>query len=147
MRFKNNIKDTGEIGENDIENAGSIEETKIDLTNSKEVSEDYSNSFNKNSNQAFPIGNSLIKSKFRDKTRKSTMVDSPNKMEIESFETKDSGNWRIDLLNTPIMARSGDRIRQDLLSKLTYNKVWVTPSERQSSHQTVFIYDWDDTLL
>ena len=75
------------------------------------------------------------------------MVDSPNKMEIESFETKDSGNWRIDLLNTPIMARSGDRIRQDLLSKLTYNKVWVTPSERQSSHQTVFIYDWDDTLL
>ena len=48
MRFKNNIKDTEEIGGNDIENAGSIEETKIDLTNSKEVSEDYSNSFNKN---------------------------------------------------------------------------------------------------
>ncbi|CAI2366092.1 unnamed protein product [Moneuplotes crassus] len=75
------------------------------------------------------------------------MLDSPNQVTVESYETTESGNWRLDLLNTPIMARSGDRIRQDLLSKLTYQKIWLTPSEKPESHQTVFIYDWDDTLL
>lgn len=64
-----------------------------------------------------------------------------------SFTTKDSGNWRLDLVKNSKMARSGDRIRQDLLSKLTYQKIWLTPSQKPSSHQTVFIYDWDDTLL
>jgi hypothetical protein len=64
-----------------------------------------------------------------------------------SFTTKDSGNWRLDLVKKPNMARTGDRIRQDLLSKLTYKKIWLTPSQKPSTHQTVFIYDWDDTLL
>lgn len=64
-----------------------------------------------------------------------------------SFTTKDSGNWRLDLVKNSKMARSGDRIRQDLLSKLTYQKIWLTPSQKPSTHQTVFIYDWDDTLL
>lgn len=87
------------------------------------------------------------KIKARDRGRKFSMMDSPNQVTVESYETKESGNWRLDLLNTPIIARSGDRIRQDLLSKLTYQKIWLTPSEKPDSHQTVFIYDWDDTLL
>lgn len=91
--------------------------------------------------------NRIKKIKARDRTRKLSMMDDPNQVALESYETTESGNWRLDLLNTPIMARSGDRIRQDLLSKLTYQKIWLTPSEKPTTHQTVFIYDWDDTLL
>jgi len=43
--------------------------------------------------------------------------------------------------------RTGDRIRNDLLSKLAYKKVWLTPCEKPKSHQDVIIFDWDDTLL
>lgn len=64
-----------------------------------------------------------------------------------SYTTKDSGNWRLDLVKNTGMARTADRIRRDLLSKLTYQKIWLTPAEKPGTHQTVFIYDWDDTLL
>lgn len=64
-----------------------------------------------------------------------------------TYTTKDSGNWRLDMIKAAPIARTGDRIRSDLLSKLTYQKIWLTPFEKPSTHQTVFIYDWDDTLL
>lgn len=64
-----------------------------------------------------------------------------------SFTTKDSGNWRLNLVKTATIARTGDRIRRDLLSKLTMSKIWLTQAQKPESHQTVFIYDWDDTLL
>ena len=68
--------------------------------------------------------------------------------EIEtSYTTKDSGNWRLEMVKKTEFARDGNRIRNDLLSKLVYKKIWLTPSEKPTSHQTVFIYDWDDTLL
>ena len=85
---------------------------------------------------------------------KKDRVDSEEiKEEIEadlietSFASKDSGNWRLNLIKTSAVARTGDRIRRDLLSKLTLSKIWLTPSQKPESHQTVFIYDWDDTLL
>ena len=87
------------------------------------------------------------KLKARDRTRKLSHFDNPDHVEVISFATQESGNWRLDLVKAPPMARSGDRIRRDLLSKLTYQKIWLTPSEKPDSHQTVFIYDWDDTLL
>lgn len=63
------------------------------------------------------------------------------------FTTKDSGNWQLEMVKKNDLARDGDRIRRDLLSKLTYKKIWLTPAEKPDTHQTVFIYDWDDTLL
>jgi hypothetical protein len=38
-------------------------------------------------------------------------------------------------------------MRRDFLSKLTYNKVWLTPNEKPKSYETVIIFDWDDTIL
>lgn len=64
-----------------------------------------------------------------------------------SFTTKDSGNWRLNLVKTSTIARTGDRIRRDLVSKLTMSKIWLTPAQKPEGHQTVLIYDWDDTLL
>lgn len=37
--------------------------------------------------------------------------------------------------------------RVDFLRKLSYEKVWVPQTHRPAKHQTVIIFDWDDTLL
>lgn len=42
--------------------------------------------------------------------------------------------------------RSHD-FRLPLLQKLSYHRVWVPPAQRKPRHQTVIIFDWDDTLL
>ena len=33
------------------------------------------------------------------------------------------------------------------MSKLTYQKIWLTPVEKPKLHETAIIFDWDDTLL
>jgi len=33
------------------------------------------------------------------------------------------------------------------LSKLTYQKIWLTPNEKPKLHESAIIFDWDDTLL
>merc|ERR1719162_2397330 len=33
------------------------------------------------------------------------------------------------------------------LQKLSYERVWLPKPQRPLSHQTVIIFDWDDTLL
>lgn len=40
-----------------------------------------------------------------------------------------------------------DEGRLDFLRKLSYHKVWVPQAQRPPKHQTVIIFDWDDTLL
>lgn len=77
----------------------------------------------------------------------SVPTDAQTEVIENSFTTKDSGLWTLDMVKKKEMARDGDRIRRDLLSKLTYKKIWLTPAEKPDTHQTVFIYDWDDTLL
>lgn len=42
---------------------------------------------------------------------------------------------------------SQDPIRGRFLQKLAYNKVWVPQAQRPPKHQTVILFDWDDTLL
>lgn len=43
--------------------------------------------------------------------------------------------------------RSQDDFRVSFLRKLSYEKVWVPKAQRPPKHQTVLIFDWDDTLL
>ena len=38
-------------------------------------------------------------------------------------------------------------MRREFLSKLTYNRVWLTPLNKPKLYETVIIFDWDDTLL
>ena len=44
-------------------------------------------------------------------------------------------------------ARTGDKLRNNLLRKLTYEKIWLTPKEKPKQYETAIIFDWDDTLL
>ena len=46
-----------------------------------------------------------------------------------------------------INMRGQDDFRVNFLKKLSYSGVWVPPANRPPSHQTVIIFDWDDTLL
>jgi len=43
--------------------------------------------------------------------------------------------------------RSREDFRVAFLRKLSYEKVWVPQAHRPPMHQTVIIFDWDDTLL
>lgn len=43
--------------------------------------------------------------------------------------------------------KSRDDFRVSFLRKLSYEKVWVPQAQRAPKHQTVIIFDWDDTLL
>merc|ERR1740138_332962 len=43
--------------------------------------------------------------------------------------------------------KSRDNFRVDFLRRLSYEKVWVPKAQRAPNHQTVIIFDWDDTLL
>uniref|UniRef100_A0A7S4VK01 Uncharacterized protein n=1 Tax=Alexandrium monilatum TaxID=311494 RepID=A0A7S4VK01_9DINO len=43
--------------------------------------------------------------------------------------------------------KSQDDFRVNFLRKLSYSKVWVPEAQRPPKHQTVIIFDWDDTLL
>lgn len=43
--------------------------------------------------------------------------------------------------------RSQDDFRVSFLRKLSYEKVWLPQAQRAPKHQTVIIFDWDDTLL
>lgn len=33
------------------------------------------------------------------------------------------------------------------MSKLTYEKIWLRPQDKPKAHESVIIFDWDDTLL
>lgn len=40
-----------------------------------------------------------------------------------------------------------DRFRKQYLSKISTHKAWVPQAQRKPSHQTLIVFDWDDTLL
>jgi hypothetical protein len=42
--------------------------------------------------------------------------------------------------------RNGEDLRRSYIAKLIFKKIWV-PSKKEKDHNTVIIFDWDDTLL
>jgi len=40
-----------------------------------------------------------------------------------------------------------DQVRLKFLQKLSYERVWLPKAQRPPSHQTLIIFDWDDTLV
>ena len=42
--------------------------------------------------------------------------------------------------------RNGEEIRKSYISKLICKKVWM-PSQKEKTHNSLIIFDWDDTLL
>lgn len=62
----------------------------------------------------------------------------------DSFALPDSDGFSLDFIHK---VRTNDHIRRNYMSKLTYQKVWLTPLQQPKLHETAIIFDWDDTLL
>lgn len=63
-----------------------------------------------------------------------------------SSSSKEVGEVRAFEMNV-LDLRSQDDFRVNFLRKLSYSQVWVPKAQRPPKHQTVIIFDWDDTLL
>lgn len=82
------------------------------------------------------------------------MSASNRNVEIEAAVTPDEAivpedksrqeGFRLDQMSKD---RTGDKLRKNLLSRLTYEKIWLTPMEKPKPYETAIIFDWDDTLL
>jgi len=66
---------------------------------------------------------------------------------IEWSEGEDSDIVASNVAFTGIDLQAQDQFRVNFLRKLSYSKVWVPQAQRPPKHQTVIIFDWDDTLL
>ena len=71
-----------------------------------------------------------------DNTTPASMMGAENDNRQEGF--------RLDQMSRD---RTGDKLRKNLLSRLTYEKIWLTPNEKPKPYETAIIFDWDDTLL
>jgi len=78
-------------------------------------------------------------------------VEAPDRLESqgvaeEDEEDGDGGETRSFSMDV-LRQSSQDDFRVNFLRKLSYSKVWVPQAQRPPKHQTVIIFDWDDTLL
>jgi len=62
-----------------------------------------------------------------------------------NFEGVDSTEATATMISENVVQQ--DAFRGKFLSKLAYNRIWAPHAPRQPKHQTVIIFDWDDTLL
>lgn len=72
------------------------------------------------------------------------MVEAGETPEGEGEEEARAQGLRIDRESRDM---AGDKLRKNLLSRLTYEKIWLTPQEKPKKYETAIIFDWDDTLL
>jgi len=78
-------------------------------------------------------------------------LEHPNRARAQSSQSSSSredgtggeSNYEMNILDL----KSQDDFRVNFLRKLSYSKVWVPTAQRAPKHQTVIIFDWDDTLL
>merc|ERR1719401_2792798 len=64
----------------------------------------------------------------------------------EGGEASEKNGARIFEMNVHEL-RGQDDFRLQYLQRLSYHQVWVPRAQRPPKHQTVVIFDWDDTLL
>lgn len=80
----------------------------------------------------------------------SDMAES-TKVESMDIIASDKENLDQNIVQSNPLSRadlsSHDTFRISFLRKLSYEKVWVPKAQRPHSHQSVIIFDWDDTLF
>jgi len=76
----------------------------------------------------------------------SAAIEAPTQLQSNRQESKEAVGPATFQMNE-IGIKCVDDHRLAYLSKLSYQKVWVPQAQRPPSHQTVIIFDWDDTLL
>lgn len=67
---------------------------------------------------------------------------------ISSLKTSVDKVAQFELFETAVQdVQPKDKIRVDYLRKLSDHKVWVPKDQRPPDHQSLIIFDWDDTLM
>ena len=84
-----------------------------------------------------------------EENKKAMIGDETQPQEIKAVEEpvqeeNRQDGFRLDQLSKD---RTGNKLRMNLLSKLSYEKIWLTPQEKPKAYETAIIFDWDDTLL
>lgn len=75
-------------------------------------------------------------------------AEAPDRLETERNDEEEERDGESMELNMDVLRPSSqDDFRVNFLRKLSYSKVWVPQAQRPPKHQTVIIFDWDDTLL
>lgn len=70
----------------------------------------------------------LEESKIDESTLETEKVES-------SYQNKEVEGFKLDFI-TKVQPKSMEQMRRKFLSKLTQEKIWLTPSEKPKSHQT-----------
>lgn len=70
-------------------------------------------------------------------------AEAPAELVTSSINVQENPEFTMQFLNM----KGQDDFRINFLKKLSYSGVWVPPASRPPQHQTVIIFDWDDTLL
>lgn len=117
------------------------EETKEEKPSELEVEQE-SNEESKKTRNTSPDFKQNLKDLISEPKDESTTAEEASLADAE----KEEQDFKLDFI-TKNQERSGDAMRRKFLSKLTQEKVWLTPSEKPKAHQTCIIFDWDDTLL
>ena len=52
-----------------------------------------------------------------------------------------------DMSNLRMTSRSSEKLRNQMLSRLSQDKIWLKPQDKPIQSQTAIIFDWDDTIL
>eukprot|EP00397_Hematodinium_sp_SG-2012_P021249 GEMP01021938.1.p1 GENE.GEMP01021938.1~~GEMP01021938.1.p1 ORF type:complete len:311 (+),score=38.68 GEMP01021938.1:48-980(+) len=82
---------------------------------------------------------------FRPPPTSRTTQEAPKRLETVKESNQEGAD--LDFSLNFLDLKSQDDFRINFLKKLSYQKVWVPPTRRSPQHQTVIIFDWDDTLL
>lgn len=76
------------------------------------------------------------------------MAEAPDRMVHAPSEKEEEGDPNVKEFGMNVLdLKSQDDFRVNFLRKLSYSKVWVPQAQRPPKHQTVIIFDWDDTML
>jgi len=83
-----------------------------------------------------------------EQSTKSGLDQSPSSPPEKSAERRNESDESSESDVNDIHAKDvKDNFRSQYLRRLFHEKVWVPPEQRSPKHQTLIIFDWDDTLM
>lgn len=127
------------------------EDTSNSLIILMDKSEELSQSVNTNDifKQNSPFGSDIdtdIKSVFQSRCQSLNITSNSIKSNLKNIIEDASflNNTKIDFVLN--YYKTGEDMRKSYIAKLICKKVW-TPSHKEKTHNSIIIFDWDDTLL
>lgn len=83
-----------------------------------------------------------------DSTPEKSLAESDQDV-YDSFCMPEVDNYQLEYRKNILEKANSDSdtMRKKYLNKLTQSRVWLLPREKPKTHQSLIIFDWDDTLL